>query len=143
MVYLHAKPHPYTKVGKLRGYLYSDMPLLSCQAMRQLSLPHRYLSSSLELLVKVTVSIINNLLYFDSVQSVAFFFEGSLPDRQSPGAVQHGHFYRVSPDQHIAVSTSILGLCDRTPNATSSFSIRLRSPVLSDACNSRFSLRVL
>jgi hypothetical protein len=72
MVYLHAKPHPYTKVGKLRGYLYSDMPLLSCQAMRQLSLPHRYLSSSLELLVKVTVSIINNLLYFDSVQSVAF-----------------------------------------------------------------------
>jgi hypothetical protein len=73
MVYLHAKPHPYTKVGKLRGYLYSDMPLLSCQAMRQLSLPHRYLSSSLELLVKVTVSIINNLLYFDSVQSVAFF----------------------------------------------------------------------
>ena len=72
MVYLHAKPHHYTKVGKLRGYLYSDMPLLSCQAMRQLSLPHRYLSSSLELLVKVTVSIINNLLYFDFVQSVVF-----------------------------------------------------------------------
>lgn len=76
MVYLHAKPHPYTKVGKLRGYLYSDMPLLSCQAMRQLSLPHRYLSSSLELLVKVTISIINNLLYFDFVQSVVFFLRG-------------------------------------------------------------------
>ena len=70
------------------------------------------LASSLPVILTGVVGKGHNLHHQQSLVfrfcSISRFFEGSLPDRQSPGAVQHGHFYRVSPDQHIAVSTSIL-----------------------------------